>query len=188
MSLQMKKEGAADSLMIQSKLSELWKLNQVFDMKNSAEDGKIDLFQTDFYQQVLHQFLGSHPRGHERQGACPVEWSIVYLARLDACGTTLVQCLAERETRGGHLQKTYADMYGAVFCLTLDQLTEDICAIVKHWKPVNLVGTIAAGEAKLIQAPSSGLEYLNVDSRWFERYIFTELGEVNDCYIAKSWG
>lgn len=52
-------------------------------MEDSAKAEKLELCRTDFCREVLHQYLGVDPIGGDGQGACAVDGSAVWLARLD---------------------------------------------------------------------------------------------------------
>lgn len=86
-----------------------------------------------------------------------------------------------------HQQKVYADTYGVMLCLAVEQQTGNIGLAVRYWKPHKLVAATAREPMKMIKIPPTGQKYLSVGSRWFAKYISPEFWKIHDCRHDKIW-
>lgn len=57
-------------------------------MEDRAEAEKLEVFGTDFSRQVLPGFSVFDPTAGVGKGVCVVEWSVVWLSRLNAWAAT----------------------------------------------------------------------------------------------------
>lgn len=56
----------------------------------------------------------------------------VWIAYVDTCMATIVTCLMENATGGGHCKKLYANSYGRTLQLRMEQVTGNIQNFVKY--------------------------------------------------------
>lgn len=87
-------------------------------------------------------------------------WLVQIVARIE----TVVKCLSERETRGAHRQKLYADIYGRIVKVIMEQLIGTARVFSENWPEDELVASPNGKVTKVVWIPSSGEEYITINS------------------------
>lgn len=113
-----------------SAIVEDWKVEQNFeqDIGTSAVYviPKLEFLRNGTSVRTFHDFLGYKLRSTlENEAGAIVAGSIVWLASLDFPVGTLVNCLSEKWTQGGHRLKLYDYTFGTLSQLEIDQWLEE---------------------------------------------------------------
>jgi len=155
--------------------------------------------------ETFQSVLSGTDSGDVRECRKGWEFSILLLARVDAWIVTVLQCLGLDGLRGGKCQRLYIETFSKNLPVAMRQLTSRLHNFVKDWEPGDLelpVKDIAMDEedheelekkflGKVYNAcvpvllPSMKKFFIAIQPQWFYKYVGSELGQVQDCYIAE---
>lgn len=77
-----------------------------------------------------------------KNGDCwEVEQTMTLEARINPWTATAVICMMEKEKRGGHGQKLYADTQSCMLKLVIGKLVGNVRSVVEYWVPKSLQAT-----------------------------------------------
>lgn len=148
------------------------------------KDEFLDRFKNELSIAVLKQFLVSNPND-VNEGGGHVGRSLMWLPRLDAWMTTLVQCLLEGDV-WGHCQKVYADTYGMFLLKAVEQFIGKFRVYAEFWVGEEFFTFPNGYVTKFRRVPSMREKYLALNRTWLREYITKAFGTVHDYHEAKG--
>lgn len=125
------------------------------------------------------------------------------LVRLYALAATVLTCLEQREKRGGHRQKVYADKFTSHLSETVNELFEQIrkhvqiCAHKALELPSELTESAseegkngkcvhqARRATRVFRSLPANCIFITVETEWNTKYLAEELGRIYDCSISE---
>lgn len=155
------------------------------------------IFRHDAGPAVYQAFIGFNPLS---EANTPVDVTVLALARLDAWIASVVELLAETDSRGGRRQKDYADTFGKFLHLATRQLIGSVRQFAEYWHPEefdvdsenesisarkSFVINMPRTATRVLTLPSVSKTYLAIRADWFNKYVSKMLGHIHDCYIAE---
>lgn len=96
----------------------------------------------------------------------------------------VVTFLTCKATGSGHLQMLYADTFGRIIHLGMEQLIENLGRFVKYSAMYEVLSGGGREETTVVQLSSTGYKYLVLYSEWFGYYLLKELGALYKRYFA----
>lgn len=87
---------------------------------------KLEIFRTEIGEHGIHAFVVLDQKGRNDAESKTVEISLVWLARVDSWISAVKAILIEKKARGGHRQMLYADPYGRMLHLAMEQIVRNI--------------------------------------------------------------